>query len=152
MKETPIHTIQIDESDTDIGRGGPSTTTLQQDLRELRRLKEIAEAAGRVKRDADSAFKLAQWSCLDRMEREETSGIRDTKTGYLFTLTPKDKFNVNDREAFVQWALDNEPDLVEYREIGSTLNALGRAALDNNRPLPPGVDHFPDPYISQRKG
>lgn len=126
-------------------------TTLQDDLRELRRLKDIAEVLGREKKAADNEFKAWQRACMDRMEREETTGVRDSRTGYLFTLTPKDKFNVADRKAFVEWALANEPDLVEYKEIANALNALGRRALDDGQPLPPGVNHFPDPYISQRK-
>jgi hypothetical protein len=89
-------------------------TTLAEDLRELRRLKDEAEETGREKKDSDAAFKQHQARCLNRMEAEEAKRFGDDKSGYLFTAITRVKGQIEDRAPYVRWALENDEAIQEF--------------------------------------
>ncbi len=123
--------------------------TLGQDLLKLRVRKRNADAS---QKQADSKKRLHKdWErhCLDRMEAEEAENHKTR--GTLFSPVAKQYAQIQDREAFVEWALANEPELVQYKERSAELNALVRAALDDADELPPGVGFYVRSYISQRQ-
>lgn len=87
--------------------------TLNEELHELRRLKDIAEAEGTEKKEADAVFKKQMEVCLHRMETEESDSSRTR--GYLFTAVPdRMKGQVEDRKRYVRWALENDPGICEF--------------------------------------
>ena len=88
-------------------------TTLAEDLRELRRLKDEAEASGTDKKADDAAFKRQQSRCLDRMEAEEAASFR-VPNHYLFSRVDKVKGQIEDRTPYVRWALENDEGIQEF--------------------------------------
>lgn len=82
------------------------------------------------------------------MEAEEAENHKTR--GTLFSPVKKQFASIQDRDEFIKWALDNDPDLVQYKERSAELNALVRARLDDGEPLPPGVGFYDREYISQR--
>lgn len=153
-------------------------STLNQELHELRRLKDEAERLGREKEKADTAFKKQKAKCLQRAEIEEADSSRTR--GYLYTFEQQRvKGQVEDRGPYVRWALENDPvvqeflsflaaiseeDLedrfyeaitststVKYKEDGHVMNQQARSHIDDAAPLPPGLTFRPDPTISMRK-
>jgi hypothetical protein len=153
-------------------------TTLAEDLRELRRLKDEAEETGREKKATDASFKRWQAQCLERMGAEESDAFR---TGdYLYSVVTRVKGQIEDRKPYVRWALENDeaiqefldlinahdddPGLVEaffdaimgtstvsYKEDGHVINQQARSHVDDGAPLPPGLTFRPDPYIGMTK-
>src|SRR5687767_5987043 len=87
-------------------------TTLAEDLRTMRALKDTAEADGKDKKEADAAFKQHQKRCLDRMEAEEAESFRTT--GYLYSVVNKVKGQIEDRAPYVRWALENDEGIQEF--------------------------------------
>jgi hypothetical protein len=49
-----------------------------------------------------------------------------------------------------EWALENDPELVEYKERGEQINALVRRLLDDGAEFPPGLGFYEREYISMR--
>jgi hypothetical protein len=87
-------------------------TTLAEDLRELRRLKDAAEETGREKKATDANFKRWQAQCLERMEAEESDAFR---TGdYLYSVVTRVKGQIEDRKPYVRWALENDEAIQEF--------------------------------------
>lgn len=122
--------------------------TLKQDLIRLRKLKAEDRAAKEKYDAAHGAFKEWEAHCQERMKNEETDALR--ADGTLFTPVEKVYATVQDRSAFVAWALANEPELIQHKEVGELLNALVRNALDNGEEMPEGVGFYTRDYISQR--
>lgn len=110
--------------------------------------------ATELKRDAEEAtreFKLAERELLDRFEAEGASGHR-SEDGVLYTRVKTIYSQITDRDAFVSWAEEHEPELLKTDERKGLVHELVRERLDNGEPLPPGVDFRVDEYISQRAG
>ncbi len=129
--------------------------TFQDDLVELDRLKakatKLNSEAKQAARDRD------QWQthCIQRMEDPADGNTQSWRAGdgTLFSLNPVQHYaTVQDRQAFVEWAQDNAPELVEYKERGTELTSLIRAALDDGEELPPGVGFYDKQSISVRRG
>lgn len=88
-------------------------TSLAQELQRMRALKDTAETVGREKKEADARFKAQQRTCLGYMEAEEADSFR-TK-GYLYSaVTDRVKGRVEDRRAYVRWALENDESIQEF--------------------------------------
>ncbi len=90
-------------------------SSLADDLRKLRALKDTAEEDGRDKKDSDTAFKQHMAHCLDRMEAEEAASFRTPGKGsYLFSRVDKVKGQIEDRAPYVRWALENDEGIQEF--------------------------------------
>lgn len=154
-------------------------TTLAQDLRRVRQLKDAAEASGKNKKEDDVAFKIAQAKALDRMEAEESLSFRAPATeqvpSYLYSVVTKVKGQIEDRGPYVRWCLENDEAIIEflrlypevdeqdfydaimgtsqvsYKEDGTIMNQQANAHVDDGAPLPPGLTFRPAPYISMTK-
>lgn len=125
-------------------------TTLQDDVKSLRALKAEATSADQIAKDLKSQAKAAEIAVINRMEDEDTDTIK--VDGTLFVPTETTYGNVNDRALFIEWALENAPELVEYKERPKLVNETVRECLDNNQELPPGLDFYQKQYVSQRVG
>ena len=93
---------------------GGKVKTLNEELAELRRLKDEAESSGSDKKEDDLAFKQHMFKCLERMEIEESDSFRSKSTGYLFSVVNKVKGQIEDRRPYVRWALENDPAIHEF--------------------------------------
>lgn len=125
-------------------------STLADDLIDLRGLKAARDALKAEYTEADKAFRLKQDKVLNRMEVEQTESQR--VDGTLFVPTETVYGQVQDREAFIKWAEENDEQLFEPKERAQLLNQLVREKLDNGEELPPGVGFYVKKYIGQRAG
>lgn len=128
-----------------------NTKTLGEELQELREEKiayrEADKEAKRLKKIHDEH----QYRIIERMEAEKCKSYSDGET--LFVSASTVMANVQDREAFVEWAKDYDESLLDPlpRERGELLNQLVREKLDNGEPPPPGVGFYVREYISHNK-
>ena len=122
--------------------------TLTQDLLRLRKLKREYDAAHKKADAAEAVFKAAQAKVYERMERD---GVESMKaSGTLFVRSTTTYASMQNREEFIAWAEENEPELFESKERKALLNALVRERLDNDQELPPGVCFYSRDTIAQR--
>jgi hypothetical protein len=59
---------------------------------------------------------------------------------------------VQDKQALIEWAQENDDELVSLAPRKALLNQKVRECLDNGEPLPPGLGAYEKEYISQRQG
>lgn len=124
------------------------TTTLSDDLLTLRDLKADRDTANKRFKALDAEFKTQQRRLIERMEAEGTDSLK--ADGTSFSPVKLEYGTIQDRQEFVVWALENDPELVEYKERGEQLNALVRRLLDDGQELPPGCSFYEREYISMR--
>lgn len=127
------------------------TTTLSEDLLALRELKT---ASAKLTKDAKALaadYKREEARVLTRMEVEKTDGLKADGTSFSrITGDGKESGVIQDRKAFVAWALENDAELVEYKERGEQLNSFVRRLLDDGAEFPPGLSFRSTPYVSIR--
>ena len=122
--------------------------TITQDLLRLRKLKREYDAAHKKSDAAEAVFKAAQAKVYERMERD---GVESMKaSGTLFVRSTTTYASMQNREEFIAWAEENEPELFESKERKALLNALVRERLDNDQELPPGVGMYEREVVAQR--
>jgi hypothetical protein len=128
-------------------------STLTQDCRELERLRQAKKDANEAKKAADAAFEEAERRLIIRMESEEAESHR--ADGRNFTPTRTTYGQIQDRAAFIAWAMAQEGDevgedetLYEIKERKGLVSELVRERLDNGEPLPPGVTFYVKEYVS----
>lgn len=124
------------------------TTTLSEDLLALRELKGRRDVAVKAGKELDAEFKREQYRLIERMNAEGADGHK--ADGISFTPVKLEYGTVQDRQQFVAWALDNDEELVEYKERGEQINALVRRLLDDGAEFPPGLGFYEREYISMR--
>lgn len=124
--------------------------TLAEDAAHLRGLKLKATNLDAQAKEAKAEAKHAEVAFLNRMEDEKVDSLK--YDGTLFVPAETTYGNVNDRSEFVEWALENSPELVEYKERPKLINTLVREYIDSGQELPPGLDFYIKQYVSQRVG
>lgn len=129
-------------------------STLNEDLRRLDMLK--ADEAEK-KRAANQATQLrAEWEkhCFDRMVDEEYDpGSSSVKIkGVIYIPNRTEYATVQDEQAFIEWAKENDEGLIQIATREGLLNQLVRERLDNGEPLPPGIGYHTKEFISVRGG
>ena len=122
--------------------------TLTDQAIELQHIKEARDNAKHTYDDLQAKFQAAKFALLDRMEDEKCDGIKAAGTNFVPTQITFAQ--VQDRSAFVEWAEDHAPELIEARERKGLLNQRVRELLDNGEPFPPGLGFYNDRNISQR--
>lgn len=127
-----------------------TTTTLAEDAAALRVLKQRATAIDAQAKELKADAKSAEIAFLNRLEDEGVESIK--YDGTLFVPAETTYGNVSDRSVFIEWALENSPELVEYKERPKLVNETVREYLDNGQELPPGLDFYVKQYVSQRAG
>jgi hypothetical protein len=108
--------------------------SIEQDFVSLRKKKLEAEEAGRKSRALNTAFKQFQAKVINRIESRagvpEGSDPLDysMKTqGTLFSVVQKIKGDVDDRDRYVRWALENDEGIQEFLEY-LRIQIAGRSA------------------------
>lgn len=125
-------------------------STLREDLVKFRELKQDSTAKNAAAKQAKELKEQQEYRCLDRMQNDEDEVIdRQGSGGSLFTLVEKVKGVVNDKSAFIAWALENEPDLVQYEPRQEKINAKVNQLLDDAvEEWPPGLTFRNANYVS----
>lgn len=123
-------------------------STLAQDAKELRELKQHERAAKDEYESIKERRKRCEHALIQRMEEEEADGIKTDGNNFVPAATVY--ATVQDRAAFTEWALENDDQLVEYKERGELINSLVRERQDNGEPLPPGLGFYTREYVSIR--
>lgn len=123
-------------------------SSLGEDLRKLRELKLEEGDRKAAYEDIKKQRKEFEFRCMERMEQEHCDSHKTD--GTLFVPVETVYHSIQDRSAFVEWAKENDEELVEDRERKELLNQLVRQRLDDGEELPPGVGFYTRPYISQR--
>lgn len=122
--------------------------TLTDKAKALAALKEKRDAAKAEHEALKEEYKEAQLSFLEDLEDEGAEGLKADGINFVPAETPY--ANVQDRAAFVAWAQENDPELIEPRERGELINALIRRHIDDGDPLPPGLGFYVRKYVSMR--
>jgi hypothetical protein len=88
--------------------------------------------AERIAKDLDAEFKRQQRGLMERMDAE---GAESTSAdGTTYSPVSKEYATVQDRtRRSCSWALENDSELVEYKERGEQLNALVRGQARRRR-------------------
>ncbi len=104
-----------------------------------------------LKKEADEAyvdFKIAQAELMEYMDANDIEGVKTDGINFVPTKTVYGQ--ITDRKAFVEWAQENDPELLEPKERGAVLHERARQLLDDKEEFPPGMGFRVDEYISQR--
>ena len=121
---------------------------ITEQARELRALKQAAAEAKSAAEDAKDAFEDAQRKFYERLQDEGIGSIK--VDGTLFVPQQTTYHQIQDREAFIAWAEENEEELLEPKERKSLLNELVKDYIERGEELPPGLGFYVKDYISQR--
>lgn len=122
-------------------------TTLSDDAIALREMKLAYRAADKEAKRLKAEHDKAEQRFIERMESEGAEGHK--AGGVTFSPAEQVYSSVNDRTAFVEWALENEPELVHYTERKDLMNQLIRERIDNGEEPPPGTTFYIKQYVSQ---
>lgn len=122
--------------------------TLAEDADKLAALKADYDEKNSVAKAAELAFKEFQATTFERMRDEGVESLR--VNGVTFSPVAKEYATMQDKEAFIAWARENDEDLIKEAPRDAELNALVRRCLDDKEELPPGVGYYTREYISQR--
>lgn len=124
--------------------------TLAQDAADLRDIKQMAADTDKRAKELKAQAASLEMQLFERFETEGVGGIK--VNGTLFTPTATTYAQVQDAAAFVEWAKEHAPELVEEkpRKTEGVLNELVREHLDDGKPLPQGLGFYVKQYVSQR--
>ena len=125
--------------------------TLEDQVRELRRLRRIKEILDRRAKEAKDRFDRAHRELWERMEATGVTAIGIDDRKFVWNK-PKVYGSISDKAAFVAWAEEHAPELIEPDPRMALVNELVRERIDNNEPLPPGVNWFTRESVSDRAG
>ncbi len=124
--------------------------TTKDKLLALKGLRETRETARIAFEEADKEFKSLQYDVFEHLSDQGIESMKVDGTNFVRASTAYG--SVQDREAFVEWAKQNDEALIEYKERGALINELVRERLDNGEELPPGLGMYTRDLVQQRKG
>lgn len=122
--------------------------SINEEAAQLRELKLQRDEAKGEFESLDAQFKSKQSELLERMKHEKCEGVKVDGVNFVPTKTIYGQ--ITDRRAFVEWAEENAPELLEPKERKELLNEKARQLLDDGDPFPPGMNFCTKEYISQR--
>lgn len=122
--------------------------TLTAQARRLARLKFMADRKAEVADEAKQAFEAAQRTFYERLQDEGVGSIKVDGINFVPAHTVFGQ--IQDREAFIAWAQENEEELLEPRERKALINEIVREAVEQGKELPPGLGFYVREYVSQR--
>lgn len=123
-------------------------TTIADDARALRDLKVRKAEAKAAFKKIEEAHAIAEAQFKERLKTEGMDSLKVDGVNFVPTTTIYGQ--IQDRSAFVEWALEHDAELVQYKEREELINQLARKHVDDGEPLPPGLGVRPREYISQR--
>jgi hypothetical protein len=122
--------------------------SLAEQAAELRKLKERRDEAKAEAKSLEAQYNEAQLALMQRMEDEDVDGIKQGGNNFVPSKTIYGQ--IQDRRAFIEWAREENPELIEYKERNENINELARQLLDDGEPFPPGLGFRERQYISVR--
>jgi hypothetical protein len=133
-------------------------TTVQQDARQVRKLRLKALKLKHEYDDAQRDFKGAQQQLYDRMTADPDPDNNMTSFrsgGVLYVARETLHGQVQDAAAFKRWYDEHKEDegidaLFEDKPRKKLINELVRDCIRNHKPLPDGLGFYPEQYVSQR--
>lgn len=128
----------------------------------MKPLPEDLLALGRLRKKEDILKRRQKQATLDRARFEQDlyermvnegwtpndSGVRLGGVSYAPQRT--DYAVVQDQAEFEEYALANDPSLLEQKVRKAELNRVVREKLDNNEPMPPGLGYYTKTYVSTK--
>lgn len=123
-------------------------TTIVEDARNLRALRNELDQAELIAKGAKLEYEIAQRKFFERLEAEGCGSVKVDGVNFVPQTTVYGQ--VQDREAFIEWAQATDESLLEPRERKALVNELVREAIEQGDPLPPGLGFYTKDYISQR--
>ena len=115
------------------------------DLREKKlKYEELKDQADIAKME----FKQAQAELLEYMDANDIEGVKTDGINFVPTKTYYGQ--ITDRQAFIEWAQENDDELLEPKERKAVLNERARQLLDDGEEFPPGMGFRVEEYVSQR--
>ncbi len=111
----------------------------------LKRLASIKKAEKRAKAEHDALTNeraQLERECFDLMETEDGMASARKLDGITFRPSRTPYATIQDEQAFIEWAQENDTALIEVAAREGLLNQLVRQALDNGEELPPGVGYY----------
>ena len=129
--------------------------TLEEQVRELGRLRSEKDRTAKAADEAKLAYDKAHIALWERMDATGVGCVEVDGTLYSYNK-PKVFGTVADNAKFYEWAVieGNAPELFapEPKAREGLVNERVRQCLDNGEPLPPGVNFYTKQTVSQRKG
>lgn len=124
-------------------------STLQEDIRHVRGLRASYDEK-RVEADAaELEYKRAQDALWERMDAEGVTSMRID--GRLTEHHGTIYGSISDKSKFIEWAEENEPELVAPAPRAALVNEMVRQRIDNGEELPPGVNWYVRKVISDKQ-
>lgn len=123
-------------------------TTIAEDAATLKELKDLATEMTKAADEAKAQAKHAEQLFFARMEQEGYDSLKVRGTNFVRAATIYGQ--VQDREAFIKWAEENAPELLELKERAALVNELVRERMDTGEILPDGLGFYAREYVSQR--
>lgn len=123
-------------------------STVIDDARALRQLRLESDDAAAVASSAKLEYEAAQRKLFERMEAEGCGSVKVDGVNFVPQTTIYGQ--VQDREAFIEWASRTDESLLEPRERKANVNELVRDAVENSEELPPGLGFYTKEYVAQR--
>lgn len=117
-------------------------------MRELSALVEVEADCKTHYEDAKRKREDHERKVLEHMEQQDVPSIKVGNLNYIRakTIYP----TVQDRDAFIQWAAENDESLTEVKERKAQIGELVRERIDNGEVLPPGLGFYVKEYVSKR--
>lgn len=123
-------------------------STLSEDARKLGSLRKRYDRATADAKIYKEEMDRAEMALFERMEHEDVGSIKVGTSNFVRAATTYGQ--VQDRSAFVTWAEENAPELVELKERKALINEIVRQCLEDGVPLPDGLGFYLKQYVSQR--
>ena len=119
----------------------PPKTTLADDIRRMRRFNRIKRHFDKLKKHYEAKWQQAREEVWQRMREEMGDDPAARVDGVLSSPYEKLYASVKeeDREAFAEWAREQDETYLEEVPRKSLLNQIARQHLDDGVPLPPGL-------------
>lgn len=125
------------------------TVSLEDEIRNLRELRKVYEDAAVIADDAKREWEQARLALWERMDASDVKSINiDGRTA---TAKSTIYGSISDKQAFIEWAEENAPEMVAPAPRKALVNELVRQRIDNNEELPPGVNWYVDKYVADTK-
>lgn len=121
---------------------------VEERAKDLREKKQDYEAKKEAADIAKMEFKQAQAELLEYMDANDIEGVKTDGINFIPTKTIYGQ--ISDRKAFIEWAAENDDELIEPKERKSVLNERARQLIDDGEEFPPGMGFRVEEYISQR--
>lgn len=121
----------------------------KKELLRLKRLKDEYAELNRRRDDVRRELDMQQAAVYAYMEEYDIESMKVDDLTFIRTA-PREFATVQDREAFVEWAMRNDASLVAMKEEKRLLNQLVRERIDNGEELPPGIGFYTREIVSIR--